>query len=167
MELIIVILFFALASAICLRLFVGAHLLAEKDKNLNHALIWSQNYSECFYGCKGRVLQMSNQYPGAFVSLADNETDGSIVLFFDEDWNQIDNSLEVASYEAVIVIKKATAEEVYSDVNTYGVKLLGDAMVGKIAILDLRGQTATYTDTPEDDSIIIYSSNIDMYIGES
>ena len=32
MELIIVILFFAIASAICLRLFVGAHLLSEKDK---------------------------------------------------------------------------------------------------------------------------------------
>ena len=164
MELIIVILFFALASAICLRLFVGAHLLAESDRNLNHALVWSQNFSECFYGCKGRILQMRNQYPNAFVSLADNETDGSIVVFFDENWNQVDNELEVASYEAVIVIKKATAEEVYSDVNTYGVKLLGDAIVGKIAILDLRGQTDTYTDTPENDSIIIYSSNIDMYI---
>ncbi|MBQ6415183.1 MAG: hypothetical protein IJJ65_02920, partial [Butyrivibrio sp.] len=55
MELIIVILFFALASAICLRLFAGAHLMAENDRNLNHALIWSQNLSESFYGSKGRI----------------------------------------------------------------------------------------------------------------
>ena len=135
MELIIVILFFALASAICLRLFVGAHLLAESDKNLNHALIWSQNFSECFYGCKGRILQMHNQYPNAFVTLADNETDGSIVVFFDENWNPVDNELEVASYEAVIVLRKDTAANVYSDVNKYGVDLQGNAMTGKIGRL--------------------------------
>ena len=166
MELIIVILFFALASAVCLRLFSGAYLLAEKDRNLNHALIWSQNFSESFYGCNGRILQMHNQYPDAFVSVSDNETDGSIVLFFDEDWNQIDNSLEVASYEAVIVIKKDTAENVYSDVNKYGVELAGNAMTGRIAILDLRGQADTYLDFPTDDKLIIYTSDIDAYIGE-
>lgn len=166
MELIIVILFFAIASAVCLRLFSGAYLLAEKDRNLNHALIWSQNYSECFYGCKGRILQMHNQYPDAFVSVSDNETDGSIVLFFDNDWNQIDNSLEVAAYEAVIVIKKDTAENVYKDVNKYGVKYTGNAMTGRIAVLDLRGQTDTYLDLPSDDKLIIYTSNIDTYIGE-
>ena len=62
MELIIVILFFAIASAICLRLFVGAHLLSEKDKDLSHALVWAQNLSEGFYGCEGRILQMKNLF---------------------------------------------------------------------------------------------------------
>lgn len=166
MELIIVILFFALASAVCLRLFSAAYLLAEKDRNLNHALIWSQNFSESFYGCKGRIHQLQSQYPDAFVSVSENETDGSIVLFFDESWNQIDNSQDTASYEAVIVIKRDTAENVYSDVNKYGVKLDGSAMTGRIAILDLRGQTETYLDFPPDDKLIIYSGNIDTYIGE-
>ena len=165
MELIIVIMFFALASAICLRLFVGAHLLAERDKNLNNAIIWSQNLSESFYGCNGRIHQMLNLYPNAFIALNDNETEGSIVLFFDKDWKQIDNSLEVASYEAVIVVKKDTAQNVYSDVNKYGVELKGNAMTGKIAIIDLRGQNNTFSDTPEDESIIIYSSKVDTYIG--
>ena len=164
MELIIVIMFFALASAICLRLFVGAHLLAERDKNLNNAIIWSQNLSESFY-CNGRIHQMLNLYPNAFIALNDNETEGSIVLFFDKDWKQIDNSLEVASYEAVIVVKKDTAQNVYSDVNKYGVELKGNAMTGKIAIIDLRGQNNTFSDTPEDESIIIYSSKVDTYIG--
>ncbi|MBQ3796326.1 MAG: hypothetical protein II842_08570 [Butyrivibrio sp.] len=166
MELIIVILFFALASAICLRLFAGAHLMAENDRNLNHALIWSQNLSESFYGSKGRIHQMLNQYPDAFISLSDNETDGSIVLFFDEEWKQVDNSLDIASYEAVIVVKKDTAESVYADVNKYGVELEGNAMVGKIAILDLRGQTDTFLEVPENDNLIIYTSSVDTYIGE-
>ena len=167
MELIICILFFALASAICLRLFVGAHVLAEKDENLNHALIWSQNLSESFYGCKGRILQMHNQFPNAFVTMSDNETDGSIVLFFDEDWNRIDSSLEVASYEAFIVIQKDTAKNVYSDVYKYGTEFEGDAMVGKIAVLDLRGQSNTFTSLPEDDKLIIYTSSVDAYIGNN
>lgn len=165
MELIICIMFFALASAVCLRLFSSAYLLAEKDSNLNHALIWSQNFSESFYGCNGRIIQMSNQYHDAFVTISDNETDGSIVLFFDDEWNQVDNSLEVASYEAVIVIRKTTAKEAYSDVNNYGVDLQGNAMTGKIAILDLRGQTDTYSDLPSDDKMIIYTSSVDQYIG--
>ena len=165
MELIICIMFFALASAVCLRLFSSAHLLAERDSNLNNALIWSQDLSESFYGCKGRLLQMHNQFPDAFLTTSDNETDGSIVLFFDEDWNQLSNSLEVASYEAVIVISKTTAKEAYSDVNTYGVDLQGNAMIGKIAILDLRGQTDTFSDLPSDDKMIIYTSSVDTYIG--
>ncbi len=166
MELIIVILFFALASAICLRLFAGAHLLAEKDKNLDHALIWSQNFSESFYGCHGRLNQMINHYPNGYLTLGENENEGSIVLFFNDDWEQIDNSLEVAAYEALIVIEKDTAENIYADANKYGVKLLGNAMAGKIAVLDLRGQTDTFTDLPKDDKLIIYTSSIDTYIGE-
>ncbi|MCR5557918.1 MAG: hypothetical protein K6F75_10210 [Butyrivibrio sp.] len=165
MELIICILFFALASAVCLRLFSSAYLLAEKNSNLNHALIWSQNFSESFYGCEGRILQMQDQFPDAFLTMADNETDGSLVLFFDNEWNQVDNSMDVASYEAVIVVRKDVASDVYSDVNTYGVELEGNAMTGQIAILDLRGQNVTFSDLPSDDKMIIYTSSVDTYIG--
>ncbi len=164
MELIIVILFFAIASAICLRLFVGAHLLSEKDKNLSHALVWSQNLSESFYGCRGRIFDIKELYEYAYISMKDNDTDGSLVLFFNDSWEAVDNSLAIASYEAVLEVKKESAENVYRDVNEYGVALEGDALTGKITIIDLRGDEETYTKAPEDEDIIIYTGNIDVYL---
>ena len=165
MELIIVILFFAIASAVCLRLFVSAHLLSEKDKDLSHALVWAQDLSESFYGFGGRILQMKALYEDAYIALDESETDGSLILFFDEDWNEVDNSLAIASYEAVIEVKKDLAENVYSDVNEYGVALTGNAITGKITIIDLRGGEDTYTSAPDNKDIIIYESSIDTYIG--
>ena len=49
MELIIVIFFFALTSAVCLQVFVKAHLVAKETKGLNYAVLWADNASECFY----------------------------------------------------------------------------------------------------------------------
>ena len=167
MELIIVILFFAIASAICLRLFVGAHLLSEKDKNLSHALVWAQDLSESFYGCEGRILHMKNLYKEAYLAMEDNETDGSLVLFFDDNWKEIDNSLSDASFEAVVEVKKDLAENVYRDVNEYDVALIGNAITGKITVIDLRGATDTYISAPSNRDIIIFENSVDTYIGEN
>jgi len=49
MELIIVIFFFALTSAVCLQVFVKAHLVAKETKGLNYAVLWADNACECFY----------------------------------------------------------------------------------------------------------------------
>ena len=48
MELIIVIFFFALTSAVCLRVFVKAHDVAEDTEGLNYAILWADNAGECF-----------------------------------------------------------------------------------------------------------------------
>lgn len=71
MELVIVILFFSLASAVCVRLFVKAHQMDQNTVNLNHAMMWIQNYAEEF-----------RSYP--FVT--------SETIFFDKDWNACENS---------------------------------------------------------------------------
>ncbi|MBP5152696.1 MAG: hypothetical protein ILP13_07285 [Lachnospiraceae bacterium] len=48
MELIIVIFFFALTSAVCLRVFVKAHDVASETEGLNYAILWADNAGECF-----------------------------------------------------------------------------------------------------------------------
>ncbi|MCR5278719.1 MAG: hypothetical protein K6E19_04680 [Lachnospiraceae bacterium] len=48
MELIIVIFFFTLTSAVCLRVFVKAHDTAVETGNLNLAVLWAENAGECF-----------------------------------------------------------------------------------------------------------------------
>lgn len=49
MELIIVILFFALTSAVCMQVFVKAHQLAGDTQDLNRAILFANNASEVFY----------------------------------------------------------------------------------------------------------------------
>lgn len=50
MELIIAILFFALASAVCIQLFVKSHLLGNTTAQENHALLLCQNLAEIYLG---------------------------------------------------------------------------------------------------------------------
>lgn len=52
MELIVVIFFFALTSAVCLQVFVKAHFVARDTKGLNYAVLWADNAAECFYEYK-------------------------------------------------------------------------------------------------------------------
>lgn len=49
MELLISLLFFAFAGAICLQLFVGAHNSNQKSRKISHASALLTNYAESFY----------------------------------------------------------------------------------------------------------------------
>ncbi len=53
MELIFSILFFALASAVCVQLFVKAHLLSVSTQELNHALTSAQSAAACLQAKQG------------------------------------------------------------------------------------------------------------------
>ena len=149
----------------CLRLFSGAYLLAEKDKNLDNALLWSQNLSEGFYGCKGDINELGKLFSDSVVTVSDKETDGTIVLFFDENWAQINSSIEdEAAFEALMVIEKEKAKDVYSDVEKYKIPLKGNAITGKIAIIDLSTTSYIFSDIPGNENLIIYQNNVDVYL---
>ena len=77
----------------------------------------------------------------------------------------VDETLSQASYEALLKVKRDTAENVYSDVKDYNVPLVGDALVGDITVLDIRTQSEVLTDVPTDDSLILLSGSVDTYIG--
>lgn len=166
MEIIIAILFFSLASAVCLRLFAAAHIMSEKDRNINNAILWSQNLSECFYGNNGHLLKIKNLYPTAYLAEEENESDGTIILFFDKDWYPIDSSLAGASYEAMLIIRKDLADNVYADVKDKEASLKGYAITGKIAVLDIRGRSESYMVIPEDSSDVLFENTVDVYVGE-
>ncbi len=83
MELIIVILFFSLASTVCIQLFSKSHLLSQQTVNENHAVIYAQNLAECFLATEGDLLQLQSLFP---CSSEDTSAD-SVVLLFDEHWN--------------------------------------------------------------------------------
>ena len=88
MELIIVVLFFSLTSAVCLQVFVKAHSIDCETKNINSAVMWGDNLSEIFYEVGpdlNRILDISA--PGSTVS-----SDGIAVLYLDKDYNLTDSA---------------------------------------------------------------------------
>lgn len=78
-ELIILILFFAVAGAICVRLFVTAHLESIQGEVLNRAVLASQSAAEA-YKCAGTVDEAIACLPGA------RRTAEGFDVLYDEDW---------------------------------------------------------------------------------
>lgn len=81
MELIIAILFFSLASAVCMQLFAKAHLTSMKTKELNHAVLIAQSYAEVMRGTDGSIESITAQFPDAIVD------DNYFEVFYDSDFN--------------------------------------------------------------------------------
>lgn len=71
MELIMSILFFSLAAAVCVQLFVTSHTLSKSSVELNHAVVECESLAEYLQGTNG--------------SLGKSE---SITMFFDKDFNK-------------------------------------------------------------------------------
>lgn len=91
MELILSILFFTLTAAVCLQLFVKAHVLSQDTINLNYAVTQAQNFAEIFLSGDGSL----KRFPDYFIdqltpdscSYDDSGTLCSFTLFYDKDWN--------------------------------------------------------------------------------
>lgn len=111
MELIIALLFFALASTVCVRLFVKSATLSDDTLDLTYAVSQAQNLAEVFLSCDGDIVQVHFLLPGSQI-LEDNllviEEDGLIsTLTFSPD-----NGDGLICGD--IVISNASDEEIYS-----------------------------------------------------
>lgn len=94
MELIIAILFFSLASTVCIQLFVKAHLLTEKSVNINQSILWTQNLAEGFLNSNGDLAGMKELFDEKSELGEDH-----ISLYFDNDWNPVAAGTDSARYE--------------------------------------------------------------------
>lgn len=83
MELIIAILFFALASTVCIRLFAKSHLLSKQTVNQNQMIIQVQNMADTFLAAEGNPEKMAEVLAKAVYS----EAGTSFLQHFDKDWN--------------------------------------------------------------------------------
>lgn len=97
MELILAILFFSLASTVCIKLFVQSHLLSKTSVNLNNAILWCQNLAEGYNGLDGDLSLLSTVFPE--IQHTDNDT---YTIYFDEDWQPLNSDSEMAVYCASI-----------------------------------------------------------------
>ncbi len=99
MELIIVILFFSIASVVCVQLFVNAYSTNENTKQISKGNVLIQNIAESFSGCGGDLGEMSALFAGS----ADvNTSEAGMNLYFTEDGKPTDSSR--ATYTASISV---------------------------------------------------------------
>ena len=82
MEMIIAILFFSLASAVCIQLFAKSHLLSTQTVNQNHAVIQAQNLAESYLALEGDINAMQDLF-----SPSEQITENTLRLTFDSSWN--------------------------------------------------------------------------------
>lgn len=82
MEMIIAILFFSLASAVCIQLFAKSHLLSTQTVNRNHAVIQAQNLAESYLSLEGDISAMQDLF-----SPSEQIDENTLCLAFDSEWN--------------------------------------------------------------------------------
>lgn len=122
MELIIAILFFSLASAVCIQLFAQSHLISRETVNQNYAISHAQSLAEIWYATEGDPEKMQSLLKNT--STADG-TD--LILMFDKSWqpispeNPLDSStfyirlINIATQETGDHQKKAKIHVIYWD----------------------------------------------------
>jgi hypothetical protein len=83
-ELLFGLMIFALASAICLEIFVGSHQISNKSSEINHAVVRAQNGAECFKAAHGDLGETSALLKGYLLENGD-----TVYKYFDSDWNHV------------------------------------------------------------------------------
>ena len=97
MEMIVTILFFSLASTVCLQCFVRAHEIGINTTELNHAVAIAQGYAEVMRGTDGSIDSIMKVYPDT--QSVDSTT---YIAYYDLKFNRC--AAEDASYLANIIL---------------------------------------------------------------
>lgn len=94
-ELVLSIFFFIVAAAVCMQLFVNTYFLSQETLETNQALLWSQNLAEAFLGNRGDYSLVKKLYSDVdCVSDLSIDSDSSMLLCFDKDWNTVSRLTE-------------------------------------------------------------------------
>lgn len=92
LELILAILFFSLASAVCVQFFVKSHILSRDAQRLNHAVNACSGIAEIVNtsdGTEDAVDVITGIYPGSSVTASEENGDTpsvSVRIFYDDDF---------------------------------------------------------------------------------
>lgn len=105
MELIIAILFFSLASTVCIQLFVKSYIISTDTVDKNNSIIQAQNLAESYLGFEGDFTQIARLFPNAVLNTSADE----LSLYFDKDWTPSDS--DSANYIVVLCQKKSDVQE--------------------------------------------------------
>jgi len=106
MELIIVILFFSVSAAICMRIFGTAKIKSDYSRDLSNSSVYAQSCAEAYKAYDADLENTAEAMEGKF-------DDNTLTVYYDFDWN-ITNSKESAKY--ILTLDKTKD----SDIKTTG-----------------------------------------------
>ena len=92
MEMIFVVLFFALIAAVYAQVFARAHTTGEESRNLTEAVMISRNLAEAFYADGAEEAALQNLFPNARIetpSPSSNSADTTLILLYDGNWQEM------------------------------------------------------------------------------
>lgn len=95
MELIISILFFALAGTVCIQLFAKAHMLDAKTAAENGAIVKCEDFCEVYYGVVDENPEVTDRLKAmAEITGAELSGDSGLIVYYDEEFKpcKADNS---------------------------------------------------------------------------
>ena len=90
MEMIVTILFFSLAAAVCVKCFVSAHMMGKETYELNHAIAIATGYAEVMRGTDGDIDSIMEVFPHAVKG-----DDSYIMVFYDDKFETCDSESAV------------------------------------------------------------------------
>ncbi|MCR4922731.1 MAG: hypothetical protein K5931_01850 [Lachnospiraceae bacterium] len=100
MELIITIMFFSIASAICVQCFVSSHLLDEETKELNSAINISAALCDAMRGTDGSLYSIAALYKDVELG----EDDSYLQIYYDKDFTVCSPTDDNARYVADVTL---------------------------------------------------------------
>ena len=181
MEIIISVLFLSLSGAICVQMFVKAHLIAQESVQTNLAVTWIQNLAESLYSCGGDMDELQEIFAQYSVRIDDDEAGaGALAMFLDADGQLIRHPAEDmsgvgADYELLVEISESTQAQYYGDMvqsrnnldtlEQYG----GIVRIATIALLDVEGEDIVVSDLTAagmDEERVIRSVTVDCPVRE-
>lgn len=113
MELILSIMFFSLAAAICVQLFVKSHVLSRNSVELNHAVVECESAIEYFIGNDGNIDNYETYY-NENMELVSNIDEACYVLSFKKEF--VDSESQLLTCTAVFMDLKK--DSVIYEINT-------------------------------------------------
>ena len=102
MELILSILFFSVASAVCIQLFAKAHLLDQKTGYQNQAVIWAENLASLWQAENGDLSIVRDtlcaDYAAAPGSVVLSDSGSLLLVYLDKDGMPTPDAEQSAAY---------------------------------------------------------------------
>lgn len=105
LELMIIILFFSVTSAVCANLFVQAHQISKKGSDLTNATREVQSVAERFKAVEGDMHDLSALYESGLV-----ESD-RLDLFYDAQWTPLGTEKTDSSEYTITVLRSTNTEQ--------------------------------------------------------
>ncbi|MFI3312804.1 MAG: hypothetical protein R3Y62_02855 [Eubacteriales bacterium] len=99
-EMMFVILFFAISGAICLQMFAHASTTAQQAEDLNQATMVARSAAACYQASQGDLDDVANILSG-------NVESDTLTIAYDGDWN---SSAQTTAYTLVLIQQGATAD---------------------------------------------------------